>query len=418
MEAVLTKKQDKKQQEKKATKNQLLSDRVLAMEASATLAMAAKSRELKAKGIDVIALSLGEPDFETPKHIRTAAYDAIAKGYNKYTPVPGFADLREAISNKFKRDNGLNYKPEQIVVSTGAKQSLANLMLCLLNKGDEAIMPIPYWVSYAAQIKLAGGKVVEIPTSIDTDFKATPEQLEAAITKKTKLFVFSSPCNPSGSVYSKKELEGLAKVLAKHPQIIVISDEIYEHINFVGKHASIGAVKGLKDRVVTVNGLSKGFAMTGWRLGYIGAPLEIAKACTKIQGQFTSGTCAITQRAAIAALGENLEPTYKMKEAFEQRKALVLGHLRDMPGLRVNDPEGAFYFFPDASAFVGKTTPKGEKIKDIDQLCMYILNEGHVAVVTGSAFGNPDCLRISYAASEATLTEAMKRMKKCLADLK
>jgi len=402
---------------KKVETQELLSNRVKAMEASATLAMAAMSRELSSKGIDVISLSLGEPDFATPEHIKKAAKEAIDTGYSHYMPVPGYMDLREAISNKFKRDNGLDYAPAQIVVSTGAKQTLANLMMSLINEGDEAVMPVPYWVSYAAQIKLAGGKIVEIPTSIDVDFKANPEQLEAALTDKTKIFMYSSPCNPSGSVYTQEELEGLAKVLENYPNVIIIADEIYEHINFTEAHASIGAIESLKDRVVTVNGLSKGFAMTGWRLGYMGAPLEIAKACTKLQGQFTSGTCGITQRAAIAALGDNIEPTLKMKEKFLSRKKLILEKLNEIEGLKVNDPQGAFYVFPDASSFIGKTTPAGETINNVDDLSMYILNVGHVAVVSGASFGIPSCFRISYAAADEKILEAMSRMKDCLGKL-
>jgi len=387
------------------------------MEESATLAMAAKSRELKATGIDVIALSLGEPDFDTPAHIREAAKKAIDEHYSHYTPVPGYADLREAISNKFKRDNNLDYSPNQIVASTGAKQTLANLMMCLVNEGDEVILPIPYWVSYQAQIELAGGKVVAVPTSIDSDFKMTAQQLEAAITDKTKAFLFSSPCNPSGSVYTMDELEALAKVFEKHPNIVIISDEIYEHINFTGSHASIGTIPSLKDRTVTVNGLSKGFAMTGWRLGYMGAPLAIAKACSKMQGQFTSATCSITQRAAIVALGDDVSTSMAFKAEFEKRRAFVYDLLKDIDGLKVNMPQGAFYFFPDASSFIGKTTPDGQKINNIDELSMYILNKGHVAVVTGSAFGNPNCLRLSYATSQDVLKEALSRIKNCLQQL-
>ena len=402
---------------KKVETQDLISDRVKAMPASATLAMAAMSRELKAKGIDVIPLSLGEPDFGTPEHIKKAAKEAIDEGYSHYMPVPGYLDLREAISNKFKRDNGLDYTPEQIVVSTGAKQTLANLMLALINKGDEAVMPVPYWVSYSAQIELAGGKVVEIPTSIDVDFKANPEQLDAALTEKTKIFLYSSPCNPSGTVYTQEELEGLAKVLENYPNVIIIADEIYEHINFTNGHASIGTIDSLKDRVVTVNGLSKGFAMTGWRLGYMGAPLAIAKACIKLQGQFTSGTCGITQRAAIAALGDNIEPTLKMKEKFLSRKKLILEKLNEIEGLKVNDPQGAFYVFPDASAFIGKTTPDGKTIESVDDLSMYILNVGHVAVVSGASFGIPSCFRIAYATSDEKIIEATKRMKDCLGKL-
>lgn len=395
----------------------LLSNRILNMEESATLAMAAKSRELKATGIDVIALSLGEPDFDTPAHIREAAKKAIDEHYSHYTPVPGYADLREAISNKFKRDNNLDYSPNQIVASTGAKQTLANLMMCLVNEGDEVILPIPYWVSYQAQIELAGGKVVAVPTSIDSDFKMTAQQLEAAITDKTKAFLFSSPCNPSGSVYTMDELEALAKVFEKHPNIVIISDEIYEHINFTGSHASIGTIPSLKDRTVTVNGLSKGFAMTGWRLGYMGAPLAIAKACSKMQGQFTSATCSITQRAAIVALGDDVSTSMAFKAEFEKRRAFVYDLLKDIDGLKVNMPQGAFYFFPDASSFIGKTTPDGQKINNIDELSMYILNKGHVAVVTGSAFGNPNCLRLSYATSQDVLKEALSRIKNCLQQL-
>ncbi len=395
----------------------ILSDRILSMEESATLAMAQKSRELKSKGIDIISLSLGEPDFGTPLHIREAAKAAIDEGYSHYTPVPGYMDLREAVSHKFKRDNNLDYPAENIVVSTGAKQTLANLMMCLINPGDEAIIPVPYWVTYSAQVKLAGGKVVELPTSIDTDFKATAAQLEAAITEKSKLFLFSSPCNPSGSVYTKEELASLVEVFERHPDIVIISDEIYEHINFTDKHASIGAFPSMKDRVVTVNGLSKGFAMTGWRLGYMGAPSTIAKACGKMQGQFTSATCSIAQRAAIAALGDNLEPSYEMKRQFEKRKKIIISLLKDIPGIKINDPKGAFYVFPDGSHFIGKTTPKGDKINTISDLSMYILNEGHVATVGGDSFGINECFRISYAASEEKITEAMSRLKNCLGKL-
>ncbi len=393
-----------------------LSKRILEMKESSTLKMAALSRALKAEGHNVISLSLGEPDFDTPEHIKVAAKQAIDDNFSHYTPVPGYLDLREAISHKFKRDNKVDYSPAQIVVSTGAKQTLANLMLCLLNEGDEVILPIPYWVSYEAQVILAGATVNSIPTSVDTDFKITAAQLEEAINENTKVFLFSSPCNPSGSVYLKEELEALADVLAKHPQIVVVADEIYEHINFTDGHFSIAQLPQLKDRVVTVNGLSKGFAMTGWRLGYMGAPLDIAKACSKMQGQFTSATCSITQRAAIVALGDNLEPTFKMKEAFKQRRALMIELLSDMPGVKINEPEGAFYIFPDFSAFVGKKA--GDTvIESVDQLCMHILNTAHVALVAGAGFGNPECMRISYANSEENLREAMARMKKCLSEL-
>jgi len=396
----------------------LLSDRIQNMKESATLKMAALGRELKAQGADIISLSLGEPDFDTPQHVKEAAKKAIDENYSHYTPVPGYMDLREAISHKFKRDNNLDYTPDQIVTSTGAKQTLVNLMLCLINPGDEAILPAPYWVSYEAQILLAGGGVIGLPTSIETDFKATPEQLEAAITDKTRVFLFSSPCNPSGSVYTQDELEGLAEVLAKHEKITIIADEIYEHINFTNKHASIGTIESIKDRVVTVNGLSKGFAMTGWRLGYMGAPLWIAKACNKMQGQFTSATCSITQRAAIAALGDNLAPTYEMKASFLKRRALILEKLREIEGLEVNDPQGAFYVFPSAKSFVGKTTPDGKVLNSVDDLCMHILNTVYVSVVPGSAFGNENCFRISYASSEENLIEACSRMKTCMEALK
>lgn len=394
----------------------LLSERIKNMAVSATLEMAAKSRELKAQGIDVIALSLGEPDFGTPDYINESAKKAIDEGYSKYTPVPGYADLQKAIANKFKRDNGLDYAPNQIVVSTGAKQTLANLFMCLVNPGDEVIMPIPYWVSYEAQIELAGGKVIAVPTKIENDFKMTPAQLEAVLNDKTKAFCFSSPCNPSGSVYTQEELEALAVVFEKYPDVVIISDEIYELINFTGKHASIGTIPSLKDRTVTVNGLSKGFAMTGWRLGYMGAPLAIADACSKMQGQFTSGTCSITQRAAITALGDNIEPSIAMCEAFLKRRDLVFGLLNEIEGLQVNVPQGAFYFFPNASSFIGKSY-NGSTINNIDDLAMYILNEGAVAVVSGSAFGDNECFRLSYATSEDVLKEALSRIKECLAKL-
>jgi len=378
--------------------------------------MAQLSRELSNKGVNVISLSLGEPDFGTPEHIGNAAKRGIDEGYTKYMPVPGFMDLREAISAKFKRDNNLNYAPNQIVVSTGAKQTLANLMLSLVNPGEEVILPIPYWVSYAAQVRLAEGIVKEVPSGFDNDFKITPEALEAAISPKTKAFLFSSPCNPSGSVYTKTELQGLAEVLAKYPNVYVIADEIYEWINFTGQHASIGQFESIKDRVITVNGVSKGFAMTGWRCGYMGAPLHVAKACSKMQGQFTSGTCSITQRAVIEALTGDMAPTQKMKDAFYKRKQLVRELLMDIPGLKVNDPQGAFYFFPDISSYIGKSF-NGKPIDNVNDLCMYILNEGHVSVVPGSAFGDPDCFRLSYATSEDVLTEAMKRIKEALAKL-
>ena len=394
-----------------------LSDRITNLAESATLKMAAMARAMKQKGIDVIPLSLGEPDFDTPEHIREAGKKAIEDRYSHYTPVNGYLELREAICTKFKRDNGLEYTPNQIVVSTGAKQSIANVVLSLVNPGEEVILLAPYWVSYAAQVYLAEGKYIELPGSIDNDFKVTPDELEAAITDKTKLIIFSSPCNPTGSLYSKEELRGLAEVIAKHNDLYIVSDEIYEHINYVGKHQSIAQFDFVYERVITVNGLSKAFAMTGWRLGYIGAPLPIAKACTKMQGQFTSGTCAVSQRAAIAALLEDLAPTYAFRDEFKRRRDLMLEWLKDIPGFKTKVPPGAFYLFPDVSYYFGKSDGT-TTINDVDDLCMYILNDAHVAVVTGKAFGNDQCMRISYANSEETLREAVNRMKVCLAKLK
>jgi len=393
-----------------------LAQRVQNMTESATIAMAAKGRAMKQQGIDVISLSLGEPDFRTPEHIQIAAKQAIDDAYFYYTPVPGFLDLREAISTKFKRDNNLHYKPEQIVTSTGAKQTLVNLMMALVNPGDEVIIPAPFWVSYAGQVELMEGKVVAIQSNIKNNFKITADQLAAAITAKTKAFIFSSPCNPTGSVYSKEELAALAQVFAKHPQIIIIADEIYELINYTGKHHSIGAIESIKNQVVTVNGMSKGFAMTGWRLGYMGAPLEIAKACIKIQGQYTSGTVAITQRAAIAALNNNYAPSYKMRDAFLKRRNLVGGLLNDIDGLEVNTPDGAFYYFPDVSAFYGKSN--GDyKIENNNDVSDYLLEKAHVATVSGAAFGNANCIRLSYASAENVLIEAVSRMKEALSKL-
>ncbi|MFK7906789.1 MAG: pyridoxal phosphate-dependent aminotransferase [Chitinophagales bacterium] len=397
-------------------KTTVLSNRIVNLAESATLKMAALARQLKQEGKDVISLSIGEPDFGTPEHIKEAAIQAIKDGYSHYTPVPGYLDLREAIVQKFKRDNNLDFTTNQIVVSTGAKQSLANVILSTVNPGEEVIMPIPYWVSYAAQVELAEGVLVEVPTSIENKFKITPESLENAITEKTKLFVFSSPCNPTGSLYTKEELHALAEVFAKYENIYIVSDEIYEHITFEGKHESIAQFEIIKDRVIVVNGLSKGFAMTGWRLGYIAAPLEIAKACGKMQGQFTSGTCGITQRAAIAALTGTLEPTYAMREEFKKRRELVLGLLNDIPGVKTYVPNGAFYVFPDVSYYLGKSTDT-ETINTVDDFCMYLLNDCQVSVVTGAAFGNDQCFRLSYAASTEQLTEALRRIKASLAKL-
>ncbi len=395
-----------------------LSNRVENLAVSKTIEMAKLSRELKEQGHDVISLSLGEPDFDTPQHVKEAAKQAIDDNFTHYTPVPGFLDLREAIVHKLKRDNQLTFNPNQIVVSTGAKQSLANLMLSLLNPGDEVIIPAPYWVSYPEMVGVAEGKPVFIETDVENDFKITANQLDQAITSKTKMLLYSSPCNPTGSLYSKEELQALAKVLEKHPDIIIVSDEIYEHINFVGEHESIAQFDFLKDRVVIVNGLSKGFAMTGWRLGYIAAPEWIAKACDKIQGQFTSGTCAITQRAAISALSDNLEPTREMKKAFQKRRDLIVSLLQEVSGLKLNNPQGAFYVFPDVSSFFGKTDEAGNEIKTSGDLCNYILRTQYVALVTGEAFGSPNCLRISYATSEDNIKAAVSRIKTALSELK
>lgn len=388
----------------------LLSDRILNMATSATLAMAAKARELRAEGKDIIGLSLGEPDFNTPDYIKDAAIKAIHENYSAYTPVDGYVELKDAIITKFKRDNKLTYNYNQIVVSTGAKQSLANLAAVLLNKGDEVILPCPYWVSYADLVKLNDGVPVEVPTTIATDFKMTPEQLEAAITPKTKMLWYSSPCNPSGSVYSKEELRGLADVLKKHPNIIVVSDEIYEHINFSGQHASMAQFDDMYDRTVTVNGVSKAFAMTGWRIGYIGGPEKIARACNKMQGQITSGANCIAQRAVITALTESPSKVQFMIDEFKVRRDLVLDLLKDIEGFKTNVPEGAFYVFPNISYYFGKTL-RGKTITNASDFSLYLLEEALVATVDGGAFGNPDCIRISYAASQDQIVEAMTRIK-------
>ncbi|MFT6929539.1 MAG: aspartate aminotransferase [Sediminicola sp.] len=380
------------------------------MATSATLEMAAKTRELRSEGKDIIGLSLGEPDFNIPDFIKDAAKQAIDDNYSSYSPVDGYADLKQAIANKFKRDNGLEYSINQIVVSTGAKQSLANVAMVMLDAGDEVILPAPYWVSYSDIVKIAEGVPVEVPTSIESDFKMTPAQLEKAITPKTKMIWFSSPCNPSGSVYSKEELEGLAVVLRKYPNIFIISDEIYEHINFIGGHASIASIDGMYERTITVNGVSKAFAMTGWRIGYIGAADWIAKACTKFQGQITSGANAIAQRATIAALNAPVSKIQYMIDEFHKRRDLVLELLGEIDGFKLNVPEGAFYVFPNISSFFGKTL-KGSIINNASDFALYLLEHANVATVTGEAFGNPDCIRISYAASEKELKEAMARIK-------
>ena len=394
-----------------------LSDRLLAMEESATIAMSRKSRELKAEGKDIISLSLGEPDFHTPDFIKQAAVEAMEQNYTMYTPVPGYDDLREAICEKFDRDNGIHYTKDQIVVSTGAKQSIANVVMSLVNPGDEVIIPAPYWVSYVEIVKVADGVSVIVNADIKADFKITGKQLEDAITDKTKLVIFSTPCNPTGSVYSKEELQELATVIAKYKHITVLADEIYEHINFVGKHESLAQFPEVYDQVVTVNGVSKAWAMTGWRLGYIGAPKEIAAACSKVQGQFTSGTSSITQRATIAALKKDPAFLKDMLAAFKNRRKLVLEALQNMEGVIVNEPGGAFYFFPDVSSFFGKSY-NGNVIHNANDLTLYLLEEALVALVTGDAFGDPNCIRISYATDEATLTKAMDRIAAALKKLK
>jgi aspartate aminotransferase len=378
--------------------------------------MAKLGRELSAKGVSVINLSFGEPDFSTPQYIKDAAKEAMDNNFTYYTPVSGYPDLRKAIADKLKRENNLDYTFEQIVVSTGAKQSLANAILCLINPGDELIVPTPYWVSYSEMVKLAEGTSVFIDATVENNFKITPQQLEAAITPRTKMFMFSSPCNPTGSVYTKAELEGLAKVFEKHPNIYIISDEIYEHINFIGGHESIAQFASIKDRVILVNGFSKSFAMTGWRIGYMAATKEIANACDKLQGQITSGTCSITQKAAIAACNGGLDSVYEMRDAFQKRRDLVYGLLTDIDGIKVNLPDGAFYFFPNISAFLGKSF-NGTPLNTAEDLSLFILNEAHVSTVTGEAFGNPDCIRISYAASEEELKTAMSSIKKALSQL-
>ncbi len=393
--------------------NPKLSKRVNEMSTSATLAMAAKARELKEEGKDIIGLSLGEPDFTVPEFVKEAAIEAIREDYHAYSPVDGYGDLKQAIIRKFQRDNGLNYKPSQIVVSTGAKQSLSNLAQVLLNDGDEVLLPAPYWVSYADICKVAGGVPIELPTSIEKDFKITPQQLEEAITPRTKMMIFSSPCNPSGSVYSKKELRDLADVLVHYPEIIVVSDEIYEHINFSGEHASMASFPDMYDRTVTVNGVSKAFSMTGWRIGYIGGPEYIARACNKMQGQVTSGANCIAQRATIAALENPPSKIQYMVDAFKERRKLILGLLAEIPGFKTNEPQGAFYVFPDITYYLGKTI-KGHIIHTASDFALFLLEEAGVATVTGEAFGDPTCIRISYAASESDIKEAMRRIKEAV----
>ena len=399
---------------------EILSDRILQMSESETLAMTQKARELKAQGKDVISLSIGEPDFNTPELVKEAAKKAIDDNFTHYPPVPGYPDLREAICHKFKRDNNLDFKPEQIVVSTGAKQSIYQLVQCLINPGDEVIIPTPFWVSYKEIVKVAGGKCVYVKTTIENDFKVTPQQLEAAVTPKTKLIMFSSPSNPTGMLYTKDELKGIADVVAKYPNLFVMADEIYEHINFVGKHESIAQFENVRDRVITINGVAKGFAMTGWRIGFIGAPTVIAKACNKLQGQVTSATCSIAQKATVAAM--LMDPATSndiidMRNKFLERRDLVYKLLCEIPDIKVCLPQGAFYFFPEVSAYYGKSF-NGKKIENSTDMAFYLLNEANVATVMGSAFGDDNCIRLSYATSEDLLIEAIRRIKEALAKLK
>ncbi len=391
----------------------ILSERVRTLAESETLKMARMARELRAQGYDVISLSLGEPDFDTPNHVKEAAYEALKEGYTKYTPVAGLPELTKAISEKFKRDNHLDYKPEQIVVSNGAKQSIYNICQVLLDPGDEVVLFAPYWVSYWEIIKLSGGIPVPVYAGVEREFKPTPEQLEAALTSQTKFVLFSSPCNPTGAVFSRQELQAYAEVLARYDHVYVVSDEIYEYINFTPEHVSIGSFPQVRERTITVNGFAKGFAMTGWRLGYMGAPKFIADACSKIQGQVTSGAAAFSQKAGAVALLSDLGPTYAMREAFRQRRELVLSLLEEIPGIRANHPEGAFYVFPDISDFFGKTDGS-VVIQDADDFCDFIMNSAHVGLVSGTAFGDSNCFRLSYAASEAQLREAIQRMKRAL----
>ena len=382
-----------------------------------TLKMAKLGRELRAKGIDITDLSLGEPDFDTPTHIKDAAKKAIDENFSHYTPVAGYLEVREAICKKLLRDNKLDYKPEQIIVSTGAKQSIANAVLAIVDHGDEVIIPTPYWVTYSEIVKLAGGTVKFVNTQLNNGYKITPAELESAITEKTKLFMFSSPCNPTGAVYTKEDLVLLADVFKKYPQVFIMSDEIYEFINYEGEHESMAQFDFLRERVVVVNGLSKGYAMTGWRLGYLAAPIEIAKACEKLQGQFTSATCSITQRAAIAALSGDHKPTLDMVSAFKIRREKVMELLKNIPGILCNEPPGAFYVFPDVSSYFGKKTPNGEVISTAGELAMYFLNTAHVSVVTGEAFGEPKCIRMSFASTVENIEKGFAKIKKALSDL-
>ena len=395
-----------------------LSARLSALSPSETLAMSQKSQELKAQGIDVINLSVGEPDFNTPNHIKEAAKKAIEDNFSFYSPVPGYPALRKAIVEKLKRENGLDYDANQIVCSNGAKQSVCNVLMCVVGAGDEVIIPAPYWVSYVEMVKLADGKSVIVEAGLDQDFKITPEQLEQAITPKTKVLILCSPSNPTGSVYTKEELEGLVNVLAKYPNVIVLADEIYEHINYIGKHESIAQFESIRDRVVIVNGVSKGYAMTGWRLGWIAAPQWIASACNKLQGQYTSGPCSITQKAAEAAYTGDQTCVAEMRAAFERRRNLVVKMAKEISGFKVNNPNGAFYIFPECDSYFGKKTQDGKTIENSADLAMYLLEVGHVACVGGSAFGAPNCIRMSYATSDENLVEAFTRIKNALELLK
>jgi len=394
-----------------------ISERLANVNESATLAMSQKSRELQAKGFDVINLSIGQPDFNTPDHIKEAAKKAIDDNISKYTPVPGLPVLREAVCTKFKRDNNLEYNPSQVVVSNGAKQSIANILLALVGPGDEVIIPAPYWVSYIEMVNLTQAKSVVVSAGIDQDFKITPEQLEKAITPNTKIFLFSSPSNPTGSLYTKEELRGLADVFVKNPHVVIVSDEIYEIITFDGKHESIAQFEELKDRVVVVNGVSKGYAMTGWRIGYIAGPQWVADACNKLQGQYTSGACSISQMASAEALAGTQDPSYKMKEVFQRRRDLVVRLAKEIKGMKVNVPQGAFYLFPEVDEFFGKSCD-GYLINTASDLAMYLLEKAHVATVSGEAFGSPKCLRFSYATSDELLVEALRRIKEALENLK
>ena len=394
-----------------------LSDRLNRLAPSATLAMSQKSGEMKAQGIDVINMSVGEPDFNTPDHIKAAAKKAIDENYSRYSPVPGYMDLREAIVAKLKKENGLDYSVNEVLVSNGAKQSVCNTVMALVNDGDEVIIPSPYWVSYPQMVKLAGGVPVIVNAGFEQNFKMTPAQLEAAITPKTRMIILCSPSNPTGSVYSKEELEALAEVVKKHDDLFVLADEIYEHINYIGKHNSMASVPGMKDRTIVVNGVSKAYAMTGWRIGYIAAPEWIVKGCNKLQGQYTSGPCSVSQKAAVEAYTASQTCVEEMRKAFERRRDLIVSLAKDIPGLEVNVPEGAFYLFPKCSSFFGKSDGV-HKVNNSTDLAMYLLEVGHVATVGGDAFGDPDCFRMSYATSDENIREAMRRIKEALSKLK